>query len=207
MFGIDDLFFLIAGGAYTFGKLLDEGSAKKVCDHHSDAWRALVIDRALEEDLRDFITKHENREAVWSEIQDAYQKMNFQKDYASANEWAYDGVLNKTKAGRAAYHRHRFEQPLDIMLAKRGKLRDYLSSLPIAYLSCGEGERTRANWDRTVEFWIYIRNELRNNGVDAELAFEPDKPLDVVDCRYFYVDRIDMFKYQSGKLRWVADVV
>lgn len=203
-----DVFIALFGGAYSVGKILaDKGDLKmdklasnQRCELWTDrlhTWEAQVVDRAAQEDLWSFVSKH--RENAWAEVRDAGQKMRFQKCYTSANEWAYDGVMDKTKIGRKAYRRHRLEEPLDIMLAKRGKLRYEVALSAITHLDRGEGHGTRSEWDRVVEFWIYIRDELRNHGVDAQLLFECDQPTK----KYFDVDDIEQFRYQPGKLMWL----
>jgi len=205
-----EFFIALFGGMYSGGKLLSEMHNKRIGDRQFaswekrfDAWQALVLDKALEEDLRDYINNHENRESVWSEIQDAYKQMRFQKSYDSANDWVYDGVMDKTRVGRELYRRHRFEEPLDIMLSKHGKLRAAASLSAVIDLMPGEGQRTKGNWDRTVAFWIYIRDELRRQGVDAQLLFKCKDGVGRSTGEYFDVDDIDKFRYRRGNLEWL----
>lgn len=203
-----DVFIAFLGGTYHAGKLLADASDLKRDKLSSDrrcviwterlhAWEALVVDRAMQEDLLDFVSKH--REGAWLEVQKVCQETRFQKSYTSANEWAYDGALDKTKAGCKRYRRHRLEEPLDIMLAKRGKLRWEVALSAITHLKRGEGQGTRYEWDRTVEFWVYIRDELRKNGIDAQLLFECEQPAK----KYFDINDVDKFRYQPGKLTWL----
>lgn len=196
-----EFFIALFGGVYAGGKLLSEMHTKRVGDRQFasweerfDAWQTLVLDKALEEDLRDYINNHENRESVWSEIQDAYQQMRFQKSYDSVNDWVCDGVMDKTKAGRELYRRHRFEEPLDIMLAKHGRLRAAAALSAVIDLAPGEGQRTKGDWDRTVAFWIYIRDELRRQGIDAQLLFKCKDRVGRSTGEYFDVDDIDKFR-------------
>lgn len=202
-----DVFLAFLGAPYYTGKLLAEKAEMNKKEAESERrcelwtkrfleWESQVVDKALQEDLWDYVSK--NREAAWLEVQSVYAGMRFQKTYGSVNEWAYDGVLDKTKAGKKSYRHHRMEEPLDIMLAKRGKIRSSVSSVS-AHLGRGEGQRTKLEWDRTVEFWTYIRNELRTHGIDAKLIFESERPTK----RYFDIDDIEKFRYQSGKLMWL----
>ena len=207
---MSDIFFALFGGVYTAGRILFEKREATVSKQRSDrqlerlnAWKAQVVDCALEENLRDYIRDY--REAAWLEVQDACKAMRFQKNYGSADEWAYDGVLNKTKNGRKLYHRHRFEEPLDIMLAKRGKVRSDRYFLPLAHLYQGEGQRTKLEWDRTTEFWMYIRDELRRNGVEAQLIFDHGYIPGTMNHKYSSIEDINTIRYQSGDLIWITD--
>lgn len=209
-----EVFIALVGGICSAGKILADASelnnSKQISDCYMNrlsVWKQQVVDRALEEDLRDYITKHENRESVWAEIREVYQKMCFQKNYTSANDWVLDGAADKTKAGRERYKHRRFDEPLDILLAKHGKLRNDKSSLSIAHLCCGEGQRTRADWDRTVEFWSYIRDELRKHGVDAQLLFQAGYTTGAMKAQYFDVDKVETFRYQHGNLVWLPDTM
>lgn len=207
-----DIFIALFGGAYSAGKILAEKSelngSKQTSERHMsrlNAWRVQVVDRALEEDLRNYVAKHENREFVWMEICGIYQRICPQKDYISADDWALDGALDKTKSGRQWYKQHRFDEPLDIMLAKRGKLRSDRASLPIAHLFSGDGQQTRADWDRTVSFWTCIRDELRRCGVDARLLFRCGNISNTAKRQYFDIDKVETFRYQHGDLVWLPD--
>lgn len=207
-----EFFIALFGGIWSSGTILAEASeqshSKQKSDRQTarrDAWKAQVVDRALEEDLRDYVSKHENRELVWAEIQEVYRTMNFQKVYASANEWALDGATNKTKAGKMWYRHHRFDEPLDILLAKHGKLRYEKSWMSVAHLYPGEGQRTRAEWDRTVEFWTYIRDELRKHGIDAKLLLKSGFKPNSMEYKYYDIEDVDTFRYQPGDLVWLHD--
>lgn len=208
--------FLIAffGGIYLIPKLISEKVERDQSEREfafqrdfrekrSNAWKAQVIDTALQEDLYDYVVDPKNREAVWDVVREASAKMRFQKSYDSINEWEYDGVLDRTKAGRNLYHVHRFLEPLDILLAKNGKVRSIKAMSPVAYLSTGEGQRTKLKWDRTVEFWVYIRDELRKSGVDACLLFKEESNEGMYKGNYFYVDDVEKFRYKCGELSWL----
>lgn len=203
-----EFFIAFFGGIFSAGKLLSEKEEQSINKRASDirceqwtqrlhAWERQVVDRPMQENMWNYVSSH--REDAWREVQSAYSSMRHQKNYASANEWAYDGVLDKTKAGKKLYRHHRIERPTDIMLAKQGKLRHEIATSTIAYLSRGEGENSKRKWDSEVEFWIYIRDELRGHGVDARLLFE-------CECqpkKYFDVENIAEFRYQAGKLVWL----
>lgn len=209
-----DFFIALFGGLWSAGAIFSEASVtrsnQKKFNRRRElflsrriAWEKQVVDRALQEDLWYYVVDH--KEEAWLAVQDAYKGMRFQKSYSSMKEWEYDGVLDKTKAGKELYRRHRFEEPRNIMLAKHGKLPALLATNPVAYLKQGEGQRTRLEWDRTVEFWTYIRDELRRQGVDARLLFRHQYSLQYPNPHYYDVDDIDKFRYQSGCLEWLPD--
>lgn len=209
-----EFFIALFGGLWSAGTILSEASVarsnQKKSNHRSEffssrrrAWEAQVVDRALQEDLWYYVI--DNKEEAWLAVQDAYKGMRFQKRYSSMKEWEYDGVLDKTKAGKEQYRHHRFEEPRNIMLAKHGKLPALMATNPVAYLNPGEGQRTRLEWDRTVEFWIYIRDELRRQGVDARLLFRPKCSSRYSNPCYYDVDDIEKFRYQPRCLEWLPD--
>lgn len=210
-----EFFIALFGGLWSTGAILSEASItrsnqkkynrrEELFSSRRHAWVAQVVDRALQEDLWYYVI--DNKEEAWLAVQDAYKGMRFQKSYSSMKEWEYDGVLDKTKAGKELYRRHRFEEPRNIMLAKHGKLPALMATNSVAYLKPGEGQRTRLEWDRTVEFWTYIRDELRRQGVDARLLFRPQysSRWDSRPC-YYDVDDIEKFRYQPGCLEWLHD--
>lgn len=84
------------------------------------------------------------------------------------------------------------------MLAKRGKVRSEIAMSAITHLNRGEGQRSKHEWDRMVEFWVYIMDELCRHSVDARLLFECEHPTK----EYFDVADIDKFRYRPGKLMW-----
>lgn len=210
-----EFFIALFGGTYSVTKLLSEKSTYDRKKQESEirstiwtqrlhAWQTQVIDQAMQEDLWHYVI--ENKEAAWLAVQDAYTGMHFQKSYASMKEWEYDGVLDKTKAGKKLYRQHRFDEPLNIMLAKRGKLHSNISTFDFGHIDPGEGQRTRLEWDRTVEFWTYIRDELRRQGVDAKLLFEREqdrRQFGLHANKFFDIDDIEQFRYQAGWLTWL----
>ncbi len=209
-----EVFIALFGGVYSVAKILADRSDMKSNIFDSDcrsrrwesrlqAWRARVEDRALEEDLWDYITKYENRKDVWAETLGFYMGTCLHKVYDSADDWVHDGVMDNTKAGREMYRKRRFYEPLDIMLAKRGKLRSVFISNPVAYLVPGEGQRTRNEWDKTLEFWLHIQDELRGNGVSAQLLFGPQNMYEHPYRGYFNADEVEKFRYRSGCLVWL----
>lgn len=203
-----EFFIALFGGTYSVAKLLSEKTMHDNMQQISDArcamwtqrlrsWEAQVTDSALQEDLWNYVSKH--RDSAWREVQDAFGSMHFQKNYSSAIAWAYEGAVNRTKTGKKLYRKHRFERPTDIMLAKHGKLRRETATSPIAYLERGDGQASRQRWDSEVEFWLYIRDELRRHGVDAMLLFECKNP----SKQCFDAENTDKFRYQTGKLVWL----
>lgn len=182
-----------------------------------DAWREQVVDKALEEDMTYYVCDFKNNEAVWGVVQGAYRQMPPHKQYESYFDWSTDGVLDKSKAGRAAYTKRVCLDSLDIILAQHGKLRYAVADGTIAALNSGEGQRTRLEWDRTLEFWIYIRDELRRHGVNARLLFTYTGHYDIRVTsgvnrgqtiqgsrdEYCDVDDVDKFRYRRGSLVWL----
>lgn len=209
-----DVFMALLGGPYSVGKILADKSElkhnKQAWDNRREtwesrfqAWKVCVEDRALQEDLWYYVTKHENREAVWMEIKDAYREMPHHRHYVSYDDWVYDGALDRTKAGRKRYSRHRFLEPHDIMLARRGKLRSTVILNPVAYLAQGMGEKSKREWDCTLEFWVYIQHELQKHGVDARLLFERHDEKGQPTGEFFDANNKDEFAYKCGNLVWL----
>lgn len=203
-----EFFIALFGGTYSVSKLLSEKSLHDSMQRMDDVrcamwtqrlreWEAQVTDCALQEDLWNYVVR--NRDDAWREVQDAFESMQHQKTYQSAIAWAYDGSTDRTKAGKKLYLSHRFKRPTDVMLAKHGKLRREAATSPVAYLDRGEGQRSCQKWDSEVEFWLYIRNELRRNGVDAKLLFESRYP----SKQCFDAEDTKKFRYQPGKLVWL----
>lgn len=140
----------------------------------------LLCFRALQEDLSYFIRSHGSE--VLREVQEAYSQMPSRQ---------MDDVTYFD-----------YNEALDILLARRGKVRDFNTwgNCDIVCLSPGEGQHTRNAWDRTFDFWIYIRDELRRHGVDARLIFtigmEPNRIA-------YDADDIEQFHYKHGCLTWL----
>lgn len=178
-------------------------------------WQDNVIDKDLQSELYDYVIN--DRKAAWHAVQEACKKMHFQKSYETMSEWLYEGVLDETKAGKELYCQHRYIEPLSIMLAKRGKLHSEISDSDFKHLDQGVDDTTKLEWDRTVEFWTYIRDELRKQGVDARLLFKykhnpsylqylypyQDQEQNRDQDKYYDVDDIEKFRYEAGWLTWL----
>ncbi len=178
-------------------------------EERQKSWRELVSDRALEEDLRYFIADPKNYDAVWEEVRSAYSQMPSYgvctqiSLFPSMVKGVYNGrsYTQKQRENIASSNRR---MALDIMLARRGKVRDANTwgSRSFASFAPGEGRRSKLVWDMTFDFWLYIRDELVRNGVDAKLIFKRPAPQNNQELVY-YVDHVDEFHYQSGELTWL----
>lgn len=114
------------------------------------------------------------------------------------------GGANIPKKDRESIAAARREDALDIMLARRGKVRN-CNTLggTITLLDRGEGQHTKARWDETFEFWVYIRDELRRHGVDARLVSITGLFGDARYAAAYDVDNVKEFRYLAGRLAWL----
>lgn len=152
-------------------------------------WKDQVEDRALEEDLHDYIFSPEHREEVSNTIKEAYQNIPSLKDFEFNDCFLAPGLR---------------EQCLDIMLAKNGKVRSsfiWMDSI-VCSLAPGYGKRTRKEWDEKFEFWVYIMNELKKSVTDARLLFITFDENKSTHIAYDVCD-VDEFRYRSGTLSWI----
>lgn len=171
-----------------------------------EEWRELVADKALEEDLADFIGDPENYEAVWAEIHDAYLQMPSRKSFIGVSLYAtmlkqICGLTKKQQEKIAASNR---QDALDIMLARRGKVR-YVTTCNgwhIKDLMPGHGSSSRQAWDETFDLWVYIRDELRRNGVPAQLVFQTGE-IEEFKRTAYDADDVEQFRYMNGSLVWL----
>lgn len=215
-------FFLALFGSLHYGtKISSERAASKAYDKSSKArftwhderlrkWQEQVIDRALEEDLKNFIADPCNYDKVWEEVQSAYQQIPFYKHYTKVllHEHmveVYFGKGQYTKKQRenivAAYR----EDALDIMLSKRGKVRGpQVSSLDkILIVNKGDGERSRSLWDRDYDFVLFLRNALRKNGVNARAIFLSGLFGSEHESQAYDIENIEKFHYMAGRFVWL----
>lgn len=212
------LFIILA--LILFVRIGSENSAAKIADKRiarsiswfrarQQAWQEQVSDRALEEDLKFFIADPRNYDKVWEEVHEAYLQMPTYKSYTTIllheqmvlRYYGKGAYSKKQRENIAEYERDR---ALNIMLAKRGKVcrngvqdRSTLDSL-----GRGEGRHSKKVWDETIEFWTFIRDELRRNGVNARLIFKMGAFNDM-DSIAYDVDDIEKFRYQAGLLTWL----
>lgn len=186
------ILFLLLGGVLFTRVGVDKSKTKKAnqaacqrLDWHRarlEGWRELVADKALEEDLADLINDPANYEDVWAEVHDAYLRMPSCKLFTRI---------------------HR-QDALDIMLARRGKVR-YINTCDgwhIKDLMPGHGESSKRAWDEAFDLWVYIRDELRRNGVPAKLIFQTGE-IEEFKRTAYDVDDVEKFRYMSGSLTWL----
>lgn len=189
-----EFFVALFGGIYYASRISADKAIAKRSQQSFEArwayhenrralWEAEVYDPALEEDLSYFIADRQNREEVWKEVCEAYLHMPLH-----GRDMIWCGS----------------DAALDIMLAKRGKVckqgaifeNNVLCSLPR-----GEGQCSKEEWDRNFEFWLYIRDELRRNSVNARLIFKPG--LFGEDNIAYDADNVKIFHYLAGRLTWL----
>lgn len=96
------------------------------------------------------------------------------------------------------------QDALDIMLARRGKVR-YVNTCDgwhIKDLMPGHGESSKRAWDEAFDLWVYIRDELRRNGVPAKLIFQTGE-IEEFKRTAYDADDVEKFRYMSGSLTWL----
>lgn len=67
----------------------------------------------------------------------------------------------------------------------------------------GDGQQSKKVWDETIEFWTYIRDELRRNGVNARLIFKTGLVGEEHYRTAYDVDDVEKFRYKAGQLTWL----
>lgn len=216
-----EFFIALFGGVHYGGKILAEstieGRAKQaynaIWSYHQNrlvSWTLDVAAPSLEEDLSHFISNPRNYEEVWKEVHEAYLQMPTYKSYTTIllhepMVLQYYGKDAYTKRQRENIVEHERGRALSIMLARRGKVcssghqdRGVLDLLPK-----GSGKQSKKVWDETVEFWTYIRNELRRNDVNARLIFKTGVVGEEYNQIAYDVDDVEKFRYQAGQLTWL----
>lgn len=207
------LLFLLFGGILSANVGADKSETKKAIREASqrlnwhkarlEEWRELVVDKALEEDLADFISDPENYEAVWAEIHDAYLQMPSRK--SSTGIVLYATMLSGlTKKQREMIVDSNCQEALDIMLARRGKVR-YVNTCDgwhVKDLMPGHGKSSKQMWDEAFDLWVYIRDELRRNGVPARLVFQTGE-IEEFKRTVYDADDVEQFRYKNGSLTWL----
>jgi hypothetical protein len=155
----------------------------------NDAWKARVVDRALEEDLPHYITNVKSRDAAWEEIYETCSRSP-----------AFNMDLDEMKKLPAISWR-----TLDVILARRGKVRYLYAELdPVCTLERGDGQLSKKKWDEDFAFWCCICDELLRRGVDTKLIFaegwgNPHSGHPVVHD----VNNLGEFQYKFGRLWWL----
>lgn len=216
-----EFFLALFGGIHYGRKIVADRSKAKIYESSYDeqrtrieqrhtCWKIQVADRALEEDLGLFISDPRNYDAVWEEIRDAYLQMPIHRAYTTilihepmvAQYYGKGTYTKKERENIASYNRRR---ALDIMLARRGKVRycDASSWSNIDMLDRGDGQHSKIVWDEIFELWIYIRNELHRNGVDARLIFKVGQCGDELRKPVYDADDVEKFRYKAGHLTWL----
>lgn len=212
------ILFLLFGGVLFTRVGVDKSETKKAhqaanqrMDWHRariEEWRELVADKALEEDLADFIANPANYEDVWVEVQDAFLQMPSRKSFARillfpfmVNQ-LYNTTYTKKQQEKIAASNQ--QDALDIMLARRGKVR-YINTCDgwhIKDLMPGNGESSKRAWDEAFDLWVYIRDELRRNGVPAQLIFQTGE-IEEFKRTAYDADDVEKFRYMNGTLTWL----
>ena len=216
-----DILFALFGGAYYTAKIVSDKSATKEYNRQSKArfawhnerverWKEQVIDRALEENLTNFIADPYNYDKVWEEVQTAYQRIPSYKglDRILLHEDMVVALFGKryyTKKERGnivAAHR---KEALDIMLSKRGKVRGpqvcYLDRILIA--ERGAGEDSRSVWDGHYDFVLFLRDTLRENGVNARPIFMSGLFAAEHEAQAYDMEDVEKYRYLAGRFVWL----
>ena len=117
----------------------------------------------------------------------------------------YYGKGAYTKRQRENIAEHERGWALNIMLAKRGKVSHtgVLDRSAVDLLHMGDGQQSKKVWDETIEFWTYIRDELRRNGVNARLIFKTGLVGEEHYRTAYDVDDVEKFRYKAGQLTWL----
>ncbi len=216
-----EFFVALFGSLYYGDKISAEKSEVKKYDRVSEdrflrhdqrqqAWERQVCDRALEENLRLFIADPQNYDKVWEEVHEAYLQMPSCRSYTRILLHPHmvvrhygRGKYTKRQCENIAEHERR--QALNIMMARRGKVRshDTQSTSAIELLKRGDGQQSRKVWDELFDMWVYVRNELRRNGVDARLIFKTGLTGPEYTQTAYDADDVAKFHYQAGQLIWL----
>lgn len=231
-----DFFVSLLGGAYYGTKIVSDKTGAKAYDRaararsawHEDrlcCWEAQVVDSTLEEDLRNTIllslSSDEQRKKVWDEVHSAYMQMPSRREeiYALSPDlmnisnfhiFGYSGPISygqlSTKQKQEA-ESNWLNETLDIMLAKRGKIRGshishYISSVVVGF-GPGKGEYSKGEWDKKYDFWLYIQGELKRHGTDSRLIFRTGYAGTNNPGIAYDIEDVDMFRYQYGELAWL----
>lgn len=204
------IFFITASFCWLLIYLSDKGAINESKrsiqrrlswqEERRKAWQELVQDRALEEDLAYYPGTYDE---ILEEVRSALMQMPSFCECKKIElyEPARDRYIPEQREDVANISR---DMIADIRMAQRGKVCHWNTwgSGDIAVLISGQGRHTRMMWDRTFDFCVYIRDELRRHGVDARLIF-----LEGWESNYkrtaYDVDDVDKFHYKCGTLAWI----
>ena len=205
------ILFLLLGGVLFTRVGVDKSETKKAnqaacqrLDWHRarlEGWRELVADKALEEDLADLINDPANYEDVWAEVHDAYLRMPSCKLFTRI--LLYSTMVKQlrgatyTKKQQETIAASNRQDALDIM-----RYINTCDGWHIKDLMPGHGESSKRAWDEAFDLWVYIRDELRRNGVPAKLIFQTGE-IEEFKRTAYDADDVEKFRYMSGSLTWL----
>lgn len=226
-----EFFIALFGGIYYLNKFLGDKAKSDRYKRNREAvrnyhlkrlfcWIDQVCDRSLEEELMRSIEEAQDHhwakgvgEEIWTEVRDAYLHMPTRKEFAektlhlsAINSTFFIPKTKKQWEDRIKAQKAERERYLNILLARRGKVRSVSlhSGDILDTLYPGSDKYLKGAWDKTFEYWVYIRDELLRNGIGARLIFIPVQTADVGRYPMAYdVDDVDKFHYHWGKLTWL----
>lgn len=231
-----EFFLALFGGAYYGTKMKsDKASAKaydKASKERSDGhearlcdWESKVVDRSLEDALRNFIllsvSSDEQRKTVWEAVHSAYMQMPSRKNeaYISSPEmmkvsnfhiFGFSGPITfeqLSKKQQQTATSNWLNETLDIMLAQNGKVRyevisHHINSFLVG-LGPGQDDYSKEEWNKKFDFWVYIQEELRRHGVNTRLIFRTGYAGTNGPGIAYDVSDVEAFRYQYGQLTWL----
>ena len=169
-----ELLIALFGGGYYGNKLLNEHISHREADKRSadararrDKWCSMVIDRVLEEELRLFISRPENRDAVLEQVSEVYDQI---LDGARIDElyprWMW---CKKKKDWSHEFHEEVQKtvckldptNALRIMMARQGKF-------PSLDAITGAARQFSPNTKLEAQVLIWCADELKRHGVEGE---------------------------------------
>ena len=171
-----ELFIALFGGGYYGNKLLNEHIDHKEADNRRtevktrrDQWCSMVTDRALEEELRLFISRPENQDAVLAHVSEVYNKI-FENNRIDELIPRWMWCEKKTNWSNE-YHEEVQEficrlnptNALRIMMAKRGRL-------PAMDAITGSSMQLSFNTKLDAEVFAWCAEELRRNGLKEQFV-------------------------------------
>ena len=94
---------------------------------------------------------------------------------------------------------------LDIMLSKRGKVRvpQGCSLDKIVAVNKGEGEHSRSLWDKDYGLVLFLRDALRESGVNARPIFMTGLFGAEYESKAYDIENIEKFHYMAGRFVWL----
>lgn len=185
-----EFFIALFGGLYYGNKYASETSkikaAQRDYEHNSNVyfsrkeeWMSRVVDKELEIQLEDFISRKENYNAVWQEVSAAFAEMPWNNG-RNLMCFSPDDVIKAfgkgkfTKKERENISKNHRKEALRIMLARRGKL-CYLDA-DIGIANCGFSAPTTLQmrqWNgNSSRFVLWINDQLKKHGIDEDLFIE-----------------------------------